>query len=74
MNDKFAIGQCNEMIHYGNRFNDAFYYRQNFKGTSEMFLLYVLNKYKIKFQHINFYLLRIRANFNKFVRNMHSSQ
>lgn len=65
MNDKFAIGQCNEMIHYGNRFNDVFYYRQNFKGISEIFLLYVLNKYKIKFQHINFYLLRIRANFNK---------
>jgi hypothetical protein len=65
MNDRFAIGRPEQMIHYGNRFNDALEYSKHKPLASEAFLIATLKKHKIKYEHVNFYFIRLRANIKK---------
>jgi len=65
INDRFAIGHPKEMILYGNRFNNALAYSKNHSLASEEYLIATLKRYNIKYEHINFYFIRIRANMEK---------
>jgi hypothetical protein len=65
VNDRFALGQPKEMILYGSRFNDALAYSKKHPLASEAFLIATMKKYKIKYEHVNFYFIRVRANGEK---------
>jgi hypothetical protein len=65
VNDRFALGRPEEMIPYGQRFNDALAYSKRFPLASEAYLIATLKKHKIKYEHVNFYFIRIRANGEK---------
>jgi len=65
VNDRFALGRPEEMIPYGQRFNDALAYSKRMPLASEVYLIATLKKHKIKYEHVNFYFIRIRANGEK---------
>jgi hypothetical protein len=61
VNDRFALGRPEEMIPYGERFNDALAYSKRNPLASEAYLIATMKKHKIKYEHVNFYFIRIRA-------------
>lgn len=61
VNDRFALGQPKQMIIYGSRFDEALAYSKKHPLASEEYLIATLKKYKIKYEHVNFYFTRIRA-------------
>jgi len=61
VNDRFALGRPEQMIPYGQRFNDALQYSKKFPLASEAYLIAIMRKHKIKYEHVNFYFIRIRA-------------
>lgn len=63
--DRFALGKPEQMIPYGQRFNDALAYSKRFPLASEAYLIATMEKHKIKYEHVNFYFVRIRANGEK---------
>lgn len=65
MNDRFALGRPREMLLYGNRFNEALAFSKIKSLHSETFLISTLKKHKIKYEYVNFYFTRIRANMKK---------
>lgn len=65
INDRFAIGRPKQMILYGNRFNEALAYSKKYPLASESFLIATLRRHTIKYEHVNFYFIRVRANGNK---------
>jgi hypothetical protein len=65
VNDRFALGRPEEMILYGQRFDDALAYSKKYPLASEAYLIATLKKHKIKYEHVNFYFIRIRANGEK---------
>ena len=65
VNDRFALGQPKQMIPYGQRFDEALQYSKKYPLASEAFLIATMKKHKIKYEHVNFYFTRIRANGNK---------
>ena len=62
VNDRFSLGPVDQMLKVGNRFDDALEYSKKHKLHSETFLHSYLKKNKIKFDYINFYFIRLRAN------------
>lgn len=65
VNDRFAIGKPEQMIPYGQRFHEALQYSKVKPLASEGFLIATMKKHKIKYEHVNFYFTRIRANGEK---------
>ena len=65
MNDRFALGRPEQMLPYGNRFDDELAYSKKYPLASEAYLIATLKKHRIKYEHVNFYFIRIRANGNK---------
>jgi len=65
MNDRFAVGQTKQMIQYGSRFDDALAYSKKEPLASEAFLIATMKRYKLDYEHVNFYFTRIRANGEK---------
>jgi hypothetical protein len=65
VNDRFAIGRPKQMLLYGNRFDEALAYSKNYPLASEAYLIATMKKHKIKYEHVNFYFIRVRANGNK---------
>jgi hypothetical protein len=65
VNDRFALGRPEEMKLYGNRFDDALAYSKKHPLASEAYLIATLRKHKIKYQHVAFYFIRVRANMDK---------
>jgi len=61
VNDRFALGRPEEMILYGQRFNDALQFSKKYPLASEAYLIATMRKHKIKYEHVNFYFIRIRA-------------
>jgi len=62
INDRFAIGTPNVMLHYGERYNHAYNYSLSNKLHAERYLNYILSLNSIKIVKYNFKFLRIRAN------------
>lgn len=60
--DRFALGGPEQMIPYGNRFDDALEYSKKKRLASEEYLIATMRKHKIKYEHVNFYFIRVRAN------------
>jgi hypothetical protein len=65
VNDRFALGRPEQMKLYGNRFDDALAYSKKYPLASEAYLIATMRKHKIKYQHVAFYFIRIRANMDK---------
>ena len=65
VNDRFALGRPSQMIPYGQRFDDALSYSKKHPLASEAFLIATMKKHKIKYEHVNFYFTRVRANGEK---------
>jgi hypothetical protein len=65
MNDRFAVGQMKQMIQYGSRFDEALAYSKKEPLASEAFLIATMKRYKLDYEHVNFYFTRIRANGEK---------
>lgn len=65
MNDRFALGRPEQMLPYGNRFDDALAYSKKKPLASEAYLIATLKKHRIKYEHVNFYFIRVRANGKK---------
>ena len=65
VNDRFALGRPEQMLPYGNRFDDALAYSKKYPLASEAYLIATLRKHRIKYEHINFYFIRVRANGKK---------
>ena len=65
MNDRFALGRPEQMIPYGSRFNEALQYSKVKPLASEAFLIATMRRHRIKYEHVNFYFTRIRANGQK---------
>jgi len=65
MNDRFALGRPEQMALYGNRFNDALTYSKKHPLASEAYLIATMRKHRIKYEHVNFYFIRVRANGKK---------
>jgi len=65
VNDRFALGRPEQMIRYGNRFNDALAYSKKHPLASEAYLIATMREHKIKYEHVNFFFIRVRANGNK---------
>jgi hypothetical protein len=65
VNDRFALGQPKQMIPYGERFDEALQFSKKNQLASEAFLIATMKKHKIKYEHVNFYFTRIRANGEK---------
>jgi hypothetical protein len=63
--DRFALGQPKQMLIYGQRFNEALQYSKKHPLASEAYLIATMKKHKIKYEHVNFYFTRIRANGEK---------
>jgi len=61
VNDRFAIGRPEQMIPYGNRFDDALAYSKKKPLASEAYLIDTMRKHRIQYQHVNFYFVRVRA-------------
>ena len=61
INDRFAIGSPNVMLHYGERYNHAHNYSLSNKLHAEEYLNYILLLNSIKIIKINFKFIRIRA-------------
>jgi hypothetical protein len=61
VNDRFALGRPEEMILYGQRFNNALAYSKRNPLASEAYLIATMHKHKIKYEHVNFYFIRVRA-------------
>jgi hypothetical protein len=53
------------MLAYGQRFHEALQYSKKHPLASEAFLIATMKKHKIKYEHVNFYFTRIRANGEK---------
>jgi hypothetical protein len=53
------------MIPYGERFDEALQYSKKYPLASEAFLIATMKKHKIKYEHVNFYFTRVRANGEK---------
>jgi hypothetical protein len=53
------------MLAYGQRFDEAFDYSKKHPLASEAFLIATMKKHKIKYEHVNFYFTRVRANGEK---------
>ena len=63
LNDKFAIGNYNSIIKYGERINDIYNYMEKFGSLhSESLVQFISKKYNITNIDINVVLLRIRSN------------
>jgi hypothetical protein len=65
VNDRFALGRPKQMIPYGQRFDEALQYSKKYPLASEAFLIATMKKHKIKYEHVNFYFTRVRANGEK---------
>lgn len=65
VNDRFALGRPKQMIPYGERFDEALQYSKKYPLASEAFLIATMKKHKIKYEHVNFYFTRVRANGEK---------
>jgi hypothetical protein len=65
VNDRFALGRPEQMVPYGSRFNEALQYSKYKPLASEEFLIATMKKYRIKYEHVNFYFIRVRANMKK---------
>jgi len=65
VNDRFALGRPEEMRLYGNRFNDALAYSKKHPLASEAYLIATMKKHRIKYEHLNFFFIRVRANGKK---------
>jgi len=65
VNDRFALGRPAQMIPYGQRFHEALQYSKKNQLASEAFLIATMKKHKIKYEHVNFYFTRVRANGEK---------
>jgi len=65
VNDRFALGRPEQMIPYGSRFNEALQYSKVKPLASEAFLIATMRRHRIKYEHVNFYFTRIRANGQK---------
>lgn len=65
VNDRFALGRPEQMIPYGQRFVDALAYSKKHPLASEAYLIATMKKHKIKYEHVNFYFIRVRANGEK---------
>ena len=63
--DRFALGRPEQMLLYGNRFDDALAYSKKYPLASEAYLIATLRRHKIKYEHVNFYFTRVRANGEK---------
>lgn len=63
--DRFALGRPEEMRLYGNRFDDALAYSKKHRLASEEYLIATMRKHKIRYDHVNFYFIRVRANGKK---------
>jgi hypothetical protein len=53
------------MLAYGQRFDDALSYSKKHPLASEAYLIATMKKHKIKYEHVNFYFTRVRANGEK---------
>ena len=62
LNDRFAIGRPDEMMIYGNRFNDALEYSKKRPLHSELFLEDTIHKNELSVTFIKFAFIRVRAN------------
>jgi hypothetical protein len=65
VNDRFALGRPEQMALYGNRFDDALVYSKKYPLASEAYLIATMRKHRIKYEHVNFYFIRVRANGKK---------
>jgi len=65
VNDRFALGRPEQMRLYGNRFDDALAYSKKHPLASEAYLIAAMRRHKIKYEHVNFYFIRVRANGKK---------
>uniref|UniRef100_A0A6C0AMM1 Uncharacterized protein n=1 Tax=viral metagenome TaxID=1070528 RepID=A0A6C0AMM1_9ZZZZ len=65
VNDRFALGRPEEMRLYGNRFDDALAYSKKKPLASEAYLIDTMRRHRIKYEHVNFYFIRVRANGKK---------
>ena len=65
VNDRFALGRPEQMVPYGLRFNEALQYSKYKPLASEEFLIATMKKHRIKYEHVNFYFIRVRANMKK---------
>jgi hypothetical protein len=65
VNDRFALGRPEQMVTYGSRFNEALQYSKVKPLASEAFLIATMRRHRIKYEHVNFYFTRIRANGQK---------
>jgi hypothetical protein len=63
--DRFALGRPEQMRLYGNRFDDALAYSRKHPLASEEYLIATMRKHKIKYEHVNFFFIRLRANGKK---------
>jgi hypothetical protein len=63
--DRFALGRPEQMRLYGNRFDDALAYSKKHPLASEEYLIATMRKHKIKYEHVNFFFIRLRANGKK---------
>lgn len=61
VNDRFALGRPEQMIPYGNRFDDALAYSKKKPLASEAYLIDTMRKHRIQYEHVNFYFVRVRA-------------
>jgi hypothetical protein len=65
VNDRFALGRPEQMLLYGNRFDDALAYSKKKPLASEEYLIATMRRHRIKYEHVNFYFIRVRANGKK---------
>jgi hypothetical protein len=65
MTDRFALGRPDQMCLYGNRFDDALAYSKKHPLASEAYLISIMKKHRIKYEHVNFFFIRVRANGKK---------
>jgi hypothetical protein len=65
VNDRFALGRPEQMRMYGHRFDDALAYSKKHPLASEAYLIATMKKHRIKYEHVNFFFIRVRANGNK---------
>lgn len=65
VNDRFALGRPEQMRLYGNRFDDALAYSKKHPLASEAYLIATMRRHRIKYEHVNFYFIRVRANGKK---------
>ena len=65
VNDRFALGRPEQMKPYGSRFDEALAYSKRHQLASEAYLIATMKKHKIKYEHVAFYFIRVRANMEK---------